>query len=249
MLNPLELNQIASLSAEKERISTNITQRIENKEDQLGILSMANQMEDDLCVILMSYARKGKMFFPVSSLANSENFCSLPQNTVKDILSLIDSLVRKAKNDSNKRMEIEDFPHLCDQIFSEARYSGSISIYNNIKVPVYALFEVLVRFKKAGFMIQPTFEFTTQSDIYIRWDNIDFNLHNKTPDFKTAASAKIAQLKMEVKGLRGIEELQSNYEKLLEENKRLHITIDSLLSLKNQKGAASANEGKPSEVP
>ncbi len=247
MLNPRELNQIACLAAEKERLSSQITQRVSKKEDQLRILSLANQMEDQLCNLIMQHAKKGYMSFPVSDLTLADNFCGLSQMIRENMITLLETLIRKAKQDEFKKVTLVDYPMLYEQMLMEKNPFVSSFDVGAAKIPALALVQTLIRFHEAGYSVTSSSEFSQHIEAYIRWDQIDFNLHLETPDFIFAANVTIAKLKTEIAGLRGIEQLQNNYEKLLEENKRLRETMESLLSLKKI-GEERRNEGQPKEV-
>lgn len=247
MLNPAEVYKLAKLASEKNSLSTKVYQHITDKEEEMSILTLANTMEDDLGVQIMQSAQKGDMRFPISDLAYVESFAGLSNSVINDVLLTMVSLVRHVKNYVPNNVELDEYPIILRKMLIEnTQYTSRLNT-NQAKVPSFAFLEALIRFKKAGFLVKPTFEFGQKINIYIRWGGEDFIPPSTNVDTRSLANIKIAELMSIVAGLRDIEKLQATCERLLEENKRLKDFV-SVMTL-NQSKKGNSDETESGKVP
>ena len=210
------------------------------------MLTLANTMEDDLCTQIMQAAKKGYMQYSISDLVFAPEFAGLSNSVIKEVLYVMESLVRKARgNTYSQNIKIAEYPALLNNLLVENIQFEARIHRNQVKIPAFAFLDTLLRFEKANFLVLPIIELGQRVNIYIRWGGEGFTPNSISVDTKSFANIKIAELMTEVNGLRNIEQLQANYELLLKENKSLRQTTEYLLSLKKEQ----SNEGKSGEIP
>ncbi len=235
MLNPAEMNKVAMLISEKKRLSEKIVNHLTDKEEELKILSLANDMETNLCTSIEQSAKRGHMRFGISDLSFMNAFCGLSQAAISDMLTLLDYLIRKIKTQESRPIVFKEYPSYLKQLLSSPIPLDSRLNLEQTKISVLSLLNAISRFESAGFLILPVIEIGQRANIYISWGGEGFFPHATPSDDHLFSDIRIAELKAEIEGLRNVEKMQERNKQLMAENKRLRESLDYLMIMKSRK--------------